>query len=68
MYQKKKNKNGCNHTLTMTATLFRHFNEQAYKFAMIKQHGFQVKYVFSLLEEKGVWLLSLSRLWSEGIY
>ena len=43
----------------MTATLFRHLNEQGYKFSMIKTGiSSQVRY---LLEEKGVRLLSLSR-------
>ena len=43
---------------TMTATLFRHLNEQGYKFSMITTGiSSHVRY---LLEEKGVRLLSLS--------
>ena len=42
----------------MTATLFRHLNEQGYKFSMITTGiSSHVRY---LLEEKGVRLLSLS--------
>ena len=53
-----KNKNGCNHMQTMTATLFRHLNEEGYKFSMITTEiSSHVRY---LLEEKGVRLLSLS--------
>ena len=47
----------------MTATLFKHLNEQGYKFSMITT-GIS-SHVRSLLEEKGVRLLSLSLLWSE---
>ena len=44
----------------MTATLFRHLNEQGYKFSMITTGiSSHVRY---LLEEKGVRLLSLSLL------
>ena len=47
----------------MTATLFKHLNEQGYKFSMITTGiSSHVRY---LLEEKGVRLLSLSLLWSE---
>ena len=49
---------------TMTATLFSHLNEQGYKFSMITT-GIS-RHVRFLLEEKGVRLLSLSLLWSEG--
>ena len=50
----------------MTATLFRHLNEQGYKFSMITTGiSIQVRY---LLEEKGGRLLSLSLLWSEDLY
>ena len=50
----------------MTATLFRHLNEQGYKFSMITIGiSSHVRY---LLEEKGVRLLSLSLLWSEDLY
>ena len=64
--KKIKNKNGGNHTQTMTATLFRHLNEQGYKFSMITTGiSSHVRY---LLEEKGVRLLSLSLLWSEDLY
>ena len=49
----------------MTATLFRHLNEQGYKFSMITTGiSSHVRY---LLEEKGVELLSLSLLWSEDL-
>ena len=51
---------------TMTATLFRHLNEQGYKFSMITTGiSSHLRY---LLEEKGVWLLSLSLLRSEDLY
>ena len=64
--KKKKNKDGCNHTQTMTATLFSHLNEQGYKFSMIKTGiSSHLRY---LLEEKGVRLLSLSLLWREDLY
>ena len=64
--KKIKNKNGGNHTQTMTATLFRYLNEQGYKFSMITtQISSHVRY---LLEEKGVRLLSLSFLWNEDLY
>ena len=33
--KKIKNKNGGNHTQTMTATLLRHLNEQGYNFFMM---------------------------------
>ena len=61
-----KNKNGGNHTQAMTATLFRHLNEQGYKFSMITTGiSSHVRY---LLEEKGVRLLSLSLLPSDDLY
>ena len=42
----------------MTATLFRHLNEQGYKFSIIKTGiSSHIRY---LLEEKGIWMLSLS--------
>ena len=64
--KKIKNKNGCNNPQTMTATPFRHLNEQGYKFSMITTGiSSHVRY---LLEEKGVRLLSLSLLWSEDLY
>ena len=51
---------------TMTATLFSHLNEQRYKFSMITTGiSSHVRY---LMEEKGVWLLSLSLFWSEDLY
>ena len=51
---------------TMTATLFRHLNEQGYKFSMITTGiSSHLRY---LLEEKGVRLLSLSLLWGEDLY
>ena len=51
---------------TMTATLFSHLNEQGYKFSMITTGiSSHVRY---LMEEKGVWLLSLSLFWSEDPY
>ena len=50
----------------MTPTLFRHLNEQGYKFSMITTGiSSHVRY---LLEEKGVRLLSLSLLSSEDLY
>ena len=64
--KKIKNKNGCNNPQTMTATPFRHLNEQGYKFSMITTGiSSHVRY---LLEEKGVRLLSLILLWSEDLY
>ena len=64
--KKNKEQNGGNHTQNMTAILFRHLNEQGYKFSMItKGISSHVRY---LLEEKGVRLLSLSLLWSEDLY
>ena len=64
--KKIKNKNGCNNPQTMTATPFRHLNEQGYKFSMITTGiSSHVRY---LLEEKGVRLLSLNLLWSEDLY
>ena len=62
--KKIKNKNGCNNNQTMTSTLFSHLNEQGYKFSIITT-GIS-SHVRFLLEEKGVRLLSLSLLWSEG--
>ena len=61
------NKNGVNQTQTMRATLFRHLNEQGYKFSMVTTGiSSHVRY---LLEEKGVPLLSpWSLLWSEDLY
>ena len=51
---------------TMTATLFRHLNEQGYKFSMITTGiSSHLRY---LLEEKGVRLLSLSLRWSVFFY
>ena len=42
----------------MTATLFRHLNEQGYKFSIIKTGiSSHIRY---LLEEKGIRMLSLS--------
>ena len=51
----------------MTATLFRHLDEQGYQFSMITTGiSSHLRY---LLEEKGVRrLLSLSLLWSEDLY
>ena len=46
----------------MIATLFRHLNEQVYKFSMITT---DVRY---FLEEKGVLLFSLSLLLSKDLY
>ena len=47
----------------MIATLFRHLNEQGYKFSMITTGiSSHVRY---LLEEKGVRLISLRLLWSK---
>ena len=47
----------------MTATLFRHLNEQGYKFSIITTGiSSHIRY---LLEEKGIWMLSLSLLLSE---
>ena len=66
-YGKVKNKeqNGGNHTKAMTATLFRHLNEQGYKFSMITTGiSSHVRY---FLEEKGVRLLSLRLLLSEDL-
>ena len=64
--KKIKNKNGCSNPQTMTATPFRHLNEQGYKFSMITTGiSSHVRY---LLEEKGVRLLSLNLLWSEDLY
>ena len=54
--KKIKNKNGGSHMQAMTATLFRHLNEQGYKFSMITT-GIS-KHVRCPLEEKGVGLLS----------
>ena len=45
-------------TQTMTATLSGHLNEQGFKFSMITT-GIS-SHIHYLLEEKGVWLLSLS--------
>ena len=63
---KNKEQNDGNQTLAMTATLFRHLNEQGYKFSMITT-GIS-SHVRCLLEEKGVRLLSLSLLSSEDLY
>ena len=50
----------------MIATLFRHLNEQGYKFSMITTGiSSHVRY---LLEDTGVRLLSLSLLSSEDLY
>ena len=47
----------------MTATLFRHLNEQGYKFSIITTGiSSHIRY---LLEEKGIRMLSLSLLLSE---
>ena len=52
--------------MTATCTLFRHLNEQGYKFFMITTGiSSHVRY---LLEQKGVRLLSLSLLSGEDLY
>ena len=65
-YAKVKNKEQKRwqpHANQLTATLFRHFNEQGCKFSMITTGiSSHARY---LLEEKGVRLLSLSLLSSE---
>ena len=51
---------------TISATPFKHSNEQGYKFSMITTGiSSHVRY---LLGEKGVQLLSLSLLWREDLY
>ena len=62
-----KNKNGCNHTQTMTATLFRHLDEQGYN-SMITTGNFKSCTLFVALFESFVERVPLLKHPCDGLF